>query len=96
MKLGVFNPALYDRNFADACKFLKDNGVTAIEIGCGGFPGRTHCNPDILLNDEKEYNKLFRKLQSKFDKEELEKQIKNKLYQKGYNLSEINEFLSTK
>ncbi len=45
---------------------------------------------------EKEYNKLFRKLQSKFDKEELEKQIKNKLYQKGYNLSEINEFLSTK
>ena len=28
--------------------------------------------------------------------EELEKQIKNKLYQKGYNLSEINEFLSTK
>lgn len=45
---------------------------------------------------EKEYNKLFRKLQSKFDEEELEKQIKNKLYQKGYNLSEINEFLSTK
>ncbi len=59
MKLGVFNPALYDRNFADACKFLKDNGVTAIEIGCGGFPGRTHCNPDILLNDEKEYNKFM-------------------------------------
>lgn len=58
MKLAVFNPALYDRDFEEACKFLKDNGVTAIEIGCGGFPGRAHCNPEILLNNESEFKKF--------------------------------------
>lgn len=29
-----------------------------IEIGCGGYPGRAHCNPDILLEDEEELEKF--------------------------------------
>ena len=52
MKLGVFNPILYGMSFEDAMKYLSDNGVQAVEIGCGGFPGKTHCDPAVLLNDE--------------------------------------------
>jgi len=52
MKLGVFNPVLAGMSFEDAMKYLADSGVQAVEIGCGGFPGKTHCDPAVLLNDE--------------------------------------------
>ncbi len=36
----------------EACAFLSQNGVQMIEIGCGGYPGTAHCDPEVLLNDE--------------------------------------------
>ena len=27
--------------------------MQAVEIGCGGFPGKAHCNPEELLKDDK-------------------------------------------
>ena len=58
MKLGVFNPILAGMNFEDAMKYLADSGVQAVEIGCGGFPGKAHCDPAVLLNDEAELEKF--------------------------------------
>ena len=52
MKLGVFNPVLAGMSFEDAMKYLADSGVQAVEIGCGGYPGKAHCDPAVLLNDE--------------------------------------------
>ena len=52
MKLSVFAVALGDRPFADALEYLKRSGVQAVEIGCGGFPGKAHCDPAQLLADE--------------------------------------------
>ena len=52
MKLGVFNPILAGMSFEDAMKYLADSGVQAVEIGCGGFPGKAHCDPAVLLNDD--------------------------------------------
>ena len=52
MKLGVFNAVLAGMTFEDAMKYLADSGVQAVEIGCGGFPGKAHCDPAVLLNDE--------------------------------------------
>ena len=51
MKLGVLTVPLYGMSFKDACKYLADSGVQALEIGAGGCPGKGHCDPDILLND---------------------------------------------
>lgn len=51
MKLGVFTVVLGDMPFDKACSFLAEQGVQMVEIGCGGYPGRAHCDPDILLND---------------------------------------------
>ncbi len=53
MKLSVFAVLLADKSLDDACKYLKESGVQAVEIGCGGFPGKAHCNPKELLGDEK-------------------------------------------
>ncbi|NLV58586.1 MAG: sugar phosphate isomerase/epimerase [Clostridiales bacterium] len=52
MKLSVFNVILGDRPFEEAMKFLASNGVQAVEIGCGGFPGKAHCDPAVLLQDD--------------------------------------------
>ena len=54
MKLSVFAVLLADRSLDDACKYLKDSGVQAIEIGAGGFPGKAHCDArEFLAHPEK-------------------------------------------
>ena len=51
MKLSVFAVLLGDLPFDEACKYLKNAGAQAVEIGCGGFPGQAHCKPKELLAD---------------------------------------------
>ncbi|MDF2487328.1 MAG: Xylose isomerase domain protein barrel [Herbinix sp.] len=58
MKLGTFTVVLGDMSLDKACEFLSKKGVQTVEIGCGGYPGRAHCDPDVLLNDEKELKKF--------------------------------------
>ena len=52
MKLGVFTTLLGKLPFAEACKCFKSLGIEMVEIGCGAYPGKSHADPDILLNDE--------------------------------------------
>ena len=52
MKLGTLTVALGDMPFNEACKFLAENGVQMVEVGCGGFPGKGHCDAKELLQDE--------------------------------------------
>ncbi|MBQ4227591.1 MAG: sugar phosphate isomerase/epimerase, partial [Clostridia bacterium] len=54
MKLSVFAVLLQDQPFDKACEYLSSLGVRAVEIGCGGFPGKAHCDPkDFLAHPEK-------------------------------------------
>ncbi len=59
MKLSVLAVLLSDRPLYQALHFLKEQGVQAVEIGCGGYPGKEHCDPAALLNDVPRFN-LFR------------------------------------
>ena len=52
MKLGVLTVPLGGMPLDEACAFLAENGVQMVEIGCGGFPGKAHCDPEKLLNDD--------------------------------------------
>lgn len=64
MKLGTMTVVLGDMDFEKACKFLSENGVQMVEIGCGGFPGDAHCKVDELLESEEkrtEYKALLKK-----------------------------------
>jgi len=51
MKLGVLTVLLSQKPFEEALDYLAECGVEAVEIGCGGYPGNAHCNPDVLLAD---------------------------------------------
>ena len=52
MKLGVLTVPLGGMSLDEACAFLAENGVQMVEIGCGGFPGKAHCDPEKLLGDD--------------------------------------------
>lgn len=54
MKLSVFMVLLQNMPFEEACAYLASKGVQAVEIGCGGFPGKAHCDAkDFLAHPEK-------------------------------------------
>jgi len=51
MKLGVLTVVLGELSQPEAMKYLADAGVQCVEIGCGGFPGKAHADPAVLLSD---------------------------------------------
>jgi sugar phosphate isomerase/epimerase len=53
MKLGVMAVLFGDKTLKEVCDYLVSQGVQTIEIGCGGYPGKTLCDPEVLLNDPK-------------------------------------------
>jgi sugar phosphate isomerase/epimerase len=54
MKIGVFTVLLSNKPFEKVLDYLKGEGVEAVEIGCGAYPGMSHCNtPELLSSDEK-------------------------------------------
>ena len=59
MKLSVFAVLLQDKTFDEACKYLADAGVQAIEIGCGGYPGKAHCNPAEMLKNPEQIDAML-------------------------------------
>jgi len=51
MKLGVFTCLLANLPLAEALAYFKSLGIEMVEIGCAGYPGNAHANPEELLND---------------------------------------------
>ena len=66
MKLGVFTTLLSNIPLEDALKYFKSLGIEMVEIGCGGFPGNAHANPEELLADESKLQ-AFKDLIKKYD-----------------------------
>ena len=53
MKLSVLTNLFANLSLDEALKKFSDLGIDAVEIGCGGYPGKAHCDPAVLLADEK-------------------------------------------
>lgn len=56
MKLSVFTALYGGLPLDEALDKLKSFGVDTVEIGAGGYPGKSHCNPAEMLADT---DKLF-------------------------------------
>ncbi|MCZ8523573.1 MULTISPECIES: sugar phosphate isomerase/epimerase family protein [Paenibacillus] len=52
MKLGVFTVLFQQKPLEEALDYIAAQGLQAVEIGTGAYPGNAHCDPDILLADE--------------------------------------------
>lgn len=51
MKLGVFTTLLSNLSLEEALQYFQSLGAQMVEIGCGGYPGNAHADPEVLLND---------------------------------------------
>lgn len=51
MKLGVLTNLFGGESFDSALAKFEKLGIEAVEVGCGGYPGRAHADPKILLSD---------------------------------------------
>ncbi|MDD6266093.1 MAG: sugar phosphate isomerase/epimerase [Clostridia bacterium] len=58
MKLGLLISLYRDKPLEQVLDIAKSKGVEAIEIGAGGWGGKEHCNPELLLKDLDEYKKF--------------------------------------
>ena len=52
MKLGVFSPVLAQMSFKEMVEYLSSLGVDQLEMGAGGYPGKAHFDPEVLLADD--------------------------------------------
>ncbi|MBQ7654265.1 MAG: sugar phosphate isomerase/epimerase [Clostridia bacterium] len=52
MKLGVFTTLLSYLSLDESLEYFKSKGIEMVEIGCGGYPGNAHADPEKLLNDK--------------------------------------------
>jgi sugar phosphate isomerase/epimerase len=58
MKIGVFLVLFGSKPFEETLDYVKDAGVSAVEIGCGAYPGDAHCKPAMLLRDMRKLRAL--------------------------------------
>lgn len=53
MKIGVFTVLFGNKPFEATLDYLVDQGVEAVEIGTGAYPGNAHCDPAALLKSDR-------------------------------------------
>ncbi|MEK3877352.1 sugar phosphate isomerase/epimerase [Paenibacillus sp. FSL H8-0122] len=65
MKLGVFMVLFGGRKLEDALDYVVSKGLKAVEIGTGGYPGNSHCNPKELLENETALQEFKQQIESR-------------------------------
>lgn len=51
MELGVFTVLFSKLSLEQMLEKVRSYGIRYIEVGSGGYPGKAHCDPDLLLSD---------------------------------------------
>ena len=52
MKVGIVANIMQDKPLAKALDYFRNIGIQTIEPGCGGYAGKSHVNPAVLLGDK--------------------------------------------
>ena len=58
MKLAVFSPVFGDRSLEEALQYLAAKGVDGMELGVGGYPGKSHADILALKGNVKKTSEL--------------------------------------
>ncbi len=59
MKIGIFSCIVSNLPLKEALDYFKSLGIEMVELGCGGYPGKAHCDPQVLLNDEAKFKEFM-------------------------------------
>lgn len=58
MKLGVLSVVFGDKSLEETLDVVAESGLQTIELGCGYYPGKSHCQPETLLADQQKLKAL--------------------------------------
>ena len=56
MRLSVLANLYGSKTLDEALKIISGLGVHTVELGAGGYPGKAHCDPEVLLSDSAAYD----------------------------------------
>jgi sugar phosphate isomerase/epimerase len=62
MKIGIFTALFGDKTLDQALDIVKAEGIEAVELGGGAYPGAAHLHMERLLASKDERDKLMKKL----------------------------------
>lgn len=65
MKLGVFTVLFGGQPLEQALDYIQEQGLEAVEIGTGNYPGNAHCNLDKMLASEDARKKFLDAIKSR-------------------------------
>lgn len=65
MKIGVLTVLMSSEPLEKVLDFLAEEGVEAVELGTGNYPGNAHCNPDKMLESESARKSLLKAVESR-------------------------------
>ncbi|HXH60496.1 MAG TPA: sugar phosphate isomerase/epimerase [Fimbriimonadaceae bacterium] len=65
MKIGIFTALFGDKSLDETLEIVKAEGIEAVELGAGAYPGAAHINVEKLLRSKAERDKLMKKIASK-------------------------------
>ena len=66
MKLSVLANLYHDKTLEETLQTLTALGIHTVELGAGGYPGKTQCDPAALLADDAKYDEFIATLK-KYD-----------------------------
>jgi sugar phosphate isomerase/epimerase len=65
MKLGVMMALLSQKPLEEALDYVAEAGLEMVEFTTGGYGGKPHCDPDILLNNDTALKNFQKALQDR-------------------------------
>jgi sugar phosphate isomerase/epimerase len=65
MKIGALTAAWSDMPLEKVLDFFCENGLQAVEIGTGNYPGNAHCDPDALNKSAAKRKALLKAVESR-------------------------------
>ena len=60
MKVGIVANIMQDKTLAEALDYFRKMGIQTIEPGGGGYAGKSHVNPTVLLGDKEKIDEFKR------------------------------------
>ncbi|MEJ5169682.1 MAG: sugar phosphate isomerase/epimerase [Fimbriimonadales bacterium] len=65
MKIGIFTALFGDKTLTEALDIVKAEGIEAVELGAGAYPGSAHLDVPKLLESKAERDKLMKEIESR-------------------------------
>jgi sugar phosphate isomerase/epimerase len=65
MKVGIFTALFGDKGLEETLDIVKQEGIEAVELGAGAYPGAAHLDVERMLEDKGERDRVVREVEKR-------------------------------